>query len=272
VPGLVRTFTQSHHTPEKFVAMSQALAKHLFEIQHGAISPGLLSVLDVAIDGQRGLTMMKLEREEGARLELTQRSGKTTFDMSVLDNLVLTDGTRLFKTALFIRTGDGDDDFVAAACDTQLNVVSSDDMAKFWLRFLGCTFAIEPRVATQRFYDSTLSFINENVTNPIHKNDLYEHLHSQLKASKKTFSPLGFIEDYVPTEYHTSLREHLTAARVPFTSFTKDLSDISAGLRRLAYHTKRGALVSVPAEAEELVDIAKDRITVKDTLLRVGTK
>ncbi len=272
VPGLVRSFTQLQHTAEQFVAMSQALAKHLFELQHGAISPGLLSVMDVAVDGQRGLTMMKLEREEGARLELTQRSGKTTFDMSVLDNLVLTDGTRLFKTVLFLRTGDGDDDFLASACDTQLNVVSSDDMAKFWLRFLGCTFAIEPRVATQRFYDSTLRFINENVTNPIHKNDLYEHLQSQLKASKKTLSPQTFIEDCVPSEYHKSFREHLTSNKVPLTSFTKDLSDINSRLRRLAYHTTHGALVSVPVEVEELVDVAKDRITVRDTLARVGTK
>jgi len=187
VPGQVREFTKPHHGANQFVAMSQRLAKYLFELQHGAISSGLLCVVDVAAGGRAGLILMKLEREEGARLELTQKLGKKAFAMSVLDNLVLTDGTRLFKTAIFLRTGTGDDDFSAAVCENQLRVSASEDIARFWMRFLGCAFVVEPRVMTQRCYDSALGFINEEVTDPVQKNDLYEHLHSQMKAEKKHF-------------------------------------------------------------------------------------
>jgi hypothetical protein len=216
---------------------------------------------------------MKLEREEGARLELTEDdSGKKSFAMSVLDNLVLTEGTRLFKTAMFLRTGDGDDDFRSTACDSQLHVTASDDIARFWLRFLGCTFTVEPRVATQRFFDSTLRFINETVTDPVSKNDLYEHLQSQLKADRRTFSPRAFIEEYVPDEYREAFRERLQSDRVAMASFTKDLSDIQGRLRHLAYITARGARVSVPAENAEIVDVNETQIIVNDALLSVDHK
>lgn len=252
--------------------MSRNVASHLFEHQHGGISSGLLCAIDVAAGGLAGLVLMKLEREEGARLELTELKGKKAFAMSVLDNLVLTDGTRLFKTAMFLRTGAGDDDFRTAVCDTQLNVSASEDMARFWMRFLGCTFTVEPRVMTQRFYDSALSFINDEVTDPVQKNDLYEHLHSQIKAEKKTFSPKAFIEEYVPEEYQEPFRDHLMSDKVPLTNFAKDLEDIHSRLRHRAYLTTHGVKVDVPAESADVVDVQSDQIVVNDTLLHVDRR
>lgn len=272
VPNQIRDFTKGHHDAAKFVSMSQQLAEYLFEEQNGAISPGLLCVIDVAAQGWPGLVLMKLEREEGARLELTEKFGKRTFAMSVLDNLVLTDGTRLFKSAMFLRLGKGEDEFIASACDTQLNVVSSDDMAKFWLRYLGCTFTIEPRIATQRFYEVGVRFINEFVSDAVHKNDLYEHLQSQLKSEKKTFSPRNFIEEYVRSDYRQPFQSFLESNNVSLASFTKDISDIDPRLRRQAYHTSRGATISVPTEAADVVEVGKDQITVNDTLVHVGHK
>jgi len=273
VPGEVRHFTKQHRPPDQFVAMSQKLANYLFEQQHGGISSGLLCAIDVVASGLSGLVLMKLEREEGARLELTENvSGKKTFAMSVLDNLVLTEGTRLFKTAMFLRAGNEDNDFRSTACDSQLHVTASDDIARFWLRFLGCTFTVEPRVATQRFFDSSLRFINEAVTDPVHKNDIYDHLQSQLKAERKTFSPRAFIEEYVLEDYRQAFLEHLESDRVPMASFTKDLSDIRGRLRHLAYITARGARVSVPAENAEIVNVTAEQIIVNDALLSVDHK
>lgn len=272
VPSQVRLSTKRHCTAKRFVAMSQKFAKYLFEQQHGAMSPGLLCVLDAATGGRPCVILMKLEREVGAQVELIKRGGKKTFAMSVLDNLVLTDGTRLFKSAMFLREGSGDDDFSATLCDDQLNVTSSDDIARFWVRFLGCTFVVEPRVATERFYESTLRFINEVITDPIQKNDLYEHLHSQLKSARKIFSPRSFIEEHVPSDFHKSFREHLKSEGVSLASFAKDLSDIETRLRRCAYRTTQGGLVSMPADKAELVEIKEKQIIVNDTLLAVDRK
>jgi hypothetical protein len=189
VPGYIRSFTEDKKGRAAFVELTQGMARYLFEQHHGGISPGLLCAIDVTASGVSGIVLMKLEREEGAQLKLTQHKGRRAFDMSVLDNLVLTDGTRLFKSAMFLRTGIGENSFRSIVCDSQLNVTSSNEMARFWLRFLGCKTKVAPRVATQRFFDSSLQFINDVVTDAVVKNDIYEHLHSQIKSAAKTFSP-----------------------------------------------------------------------------------
>jgi hypothetical protein len=177
----------------------------------------------------------------------------------------------LFKSALFIRTGKDADAFRSGVCDSQSNVTSSDEMARFWLRFLGCALTLEPRVATQRFYDTTLEFINDVVTDPVEKDTLYEHLQSQLKAPQKTLSPKSFIQNYVPNEYQIDLTGHLNSSNA-LATFKKDVSDIRSRLQTSAYLTAHGVRVSVPAETSQMVDVSKDQIIVNDSLVRVDRK
>ncbi len=159
VPKQARLLTAGAFNRKRFIDGSRELANYLFEQHTKATSPGLLCVMDAASASNSAIVLMKLERERGAQLELSGKEGEKTFSMSVLNDLVLTDGTRLFKSAMFIRTGTGDDDFKSQACEGQYHVFSADDLAKFWMRFLGCGFVVEPRVATQRFFESTLDFI-----------------------------------------------------------------------------------------------------------------
>jgi len=269
VPVEVRKITQKY-TTKSFIESSQLLANYLFEQQGGSISPGLLCVVDVAVAGLAATILMKLEREEGAQLELHSKDGKKTFAMSVFDNLVLTDGTRLFKSAMFLRTGNGDNDFRVTACDSQLSVTSSSDLAKFWLKFLGCMFLIEPRVATQRFYDSAVRFVNDVITDPVEKSEIYDALLADIKSNKKNFSPKQFIEEYVPDEYQKPFKEHLQIQNISLTAFEKDVSDIKHRLRRRAYLTASGAVISVPEEAVDLVEIKPQQVIVNDTVTKVS--
>jgi hypothetical protein len=269
VPKQVRQLTKSSHHSEKFIEASRELANYLFEQHTGATSPGLLCVIDAAASGKSCLILMKLERERGAQLELSGELGQRTFEMSVLNDLVLTDGTRLFKSAMFIRSGDGDDDFRSSACDDQYNVLSADDLAKFWMKFLGCGFVVEPRVATQRFFDSTVSFINETVTEPTVKSDIYDHLQSQMKSKAKQFSPTTFIQEFVPQEYRKLFREHLETNNVPITAFRKDVEDITSSLQRRAFRTTKGGMISVPADIADIIEIRPNDILVKDTVAKV---
>jgi 37-kD nucleoid-associated bacterial protein len=271
VPAFVREFTEGASRVD-FVEVTQQIALQLFDRQHGGISPGLLCAIDVTSNSLRGLVLMKLEREEGAQIELKQHGGKKAFDMSVLDNLVLTQGTRLFKSAYFLRTGKGDDSFKSLSCDSQHGVTDSSDMSQFWLRFLGVKTKVAPRVATQQFYDSALQFFNDYVTDPVVKNDLYEHLQSQMKSEKRSFEPLVFVREFVPRDYQQTFKEHLESQSIATSSFTKDLSDISTRIKQKAYLTARGARVSVPAENSEIVDVEPDRIIVNDELLKVDRK
>ena len=76
--------------------------------------------------------------------------------MSVLNNLVLTDGTRLFKCAMFVRNADGEID--ALASDDQRSQGYGDMMAAFWRRFLGADYVQVPKIVTKQFFEATMSF------------------------------------------------------------------------------------------------------------------
>lgn len=267
VPTQARLLTAAgHFNRKRFIDGSRELANYLFEQHTKATSFGLLCVIDAASAGNSAIVLMKLERERGAQLALSGEEGEKTFSMSVLNDLVLTDGTRLFKSAMFIRTGTGDDDFKAQACEGQHNVFSADDLAKFWMRFLGCGFVVEPRVATQRFFESTLDFISNTVTEPTVKASIYEHLQSQMKANTRTFAPQTFIQEYVPEEYQQPYRDHLETPNISLAQFRKDVSDIKTSLERRLYKTKKGGMVSVPADGEDFLEIRPEDILVKDTV------
>lgn len=269
VPGEIRMLTRDSKGLAKFVDSSRKLVMELFSKQIGSVSPGLLCVIDVAIGSYPGIVLMKLERHEGAQLKLSKAGNKQTFSMAVLDDLVLTDGTRLFKSALFLRTGKTDDDFSNVVCDNQNPITSSADLAQFWMTFLGCAPTTDPRVSTQKFSDASMSFINSNLTDAIAKSDLYDALHSEMKSNDTNFTPKSFIDHNVPVEYRKQFREHLAESSIPLTSFKKDLSDINNRLRRRVYQTRSGAFVSVPESQVEVVVVEEDSITIRDSVSSV---
>jgi 37-kD nucleoid-associated bacterial protein len=269
VPDEVRAYTKAEELPDTFVEMSKRVAIFLFDQHNGATSRGLLCVADVSVGNRRGLALLKLEREEGAELTPRLQGGKRVFDMSVLDNLILTEGTRLFKTGLFIRTGPGDDDFEAAACDSQWNVTTSGDVARFWIRFLGCSFTEEPRVSTQKWFEATVRFANESVTDPVIKNDLYEHLYSELKSNRTTIAPRKFIEDCIPTRYRQIYADFLKETGIALHAFSKDTADIKNRLRRRSFHTSKGVSVTVPEEEARIVEIGREKIVVHDEVTTI---
>ncbi len=270
VPKVVREYTKKEHHETAFVEATQALANHLFQVQHGAVSPGLLCVIEFAADGKHGLILMKLEREAGAQLKIDKSNNKTRFSMEVLDDLVLTDGTRLFKTAAFLRTGTGDDDFLLTACDSQHRVTDSSEMARFWIKYLGCVLKEEPRVATSKFYNASIEFINAVVTDPILRTHLYDGLHAELRSNKKTFVPKTFIDEYVPQEVRGDYREFLSENHISLTTFEKDVLDIRNKLRRKTFLSEQGVTVSAPEASENLVEVTEENIVVQDRLRKVG--
>ena len=269
VPNSITQLTKDQKSLSSFVEASQKLAVELFGKQNGAVSPGLLCMIEVVVDSQIGIVLMKLERHEGAQLKLSKSGNKQTFSMSVLDDLVLTDGTRLFKSALFLRTGRGEDEFTSVVCDSQVSTMTSDGLAKFLMDFLGCTFADDPRLSTQKFFDTSVRFINQQVADPVAKSDLYDALQAELKSNKTNFTPRSFIDNHIPEEYRRDYREYLSEQKIPLTAFRKDLHDINNRLRRRVYVTKSGAVVSVPESHVEVVEVSEESIVVRDSVSSV---
>jgi hypothetical protein len=181
IPNLIAESTGRRLAAARFVEISQSMAIALLEHQPGSASPGLLAVMSCVVGGRSGVALMKLEREEGAQLKMSDRGGKKTFEMDVLGDLVLTDGTKLFKSALFARAGDN---IGAIACDGQRSYAWTEELAQFWIRFLGCKLREAARITTKKFFEATLDYINTAVSDPELKNDLYDSAVSEMKSQK----------------------------------------------------------------------------------------
>jgi hypothetical protein len=246
------------------------MASALLEHQPGSASPGLLAVVSCVVGGQHGVALLKLEREEGAQLKLSDHDGKKTFEMDVLADLVLTDGTKLFKAALFARTGPADGDIAVLACDGQRSYTWTDELAQFWIRFLGCKLREAPRITTKKFFDATLEYINNFVADAEIKNDLYDNIVSEMKSQKTTFAPKKFIEDYIPEDHRDAFRQHLEERHVTTKQFHVDITEIKSHLKRRSLQTSTGVRITVPAEANEVVDVQANHIVISDTVVSVG--
>ena len=83
------------------------------------------------------------------------------------------------------------------------------------------------------------------------------------------FAPQIFIQEYVPEEYQEPYREYLQTAKIPLAQFRKDLSDIQHSLEHKLYKTKKGGVISVPADVEDFIEIRAEDILVKDTVAKV---
>jgi hypothetical protein len=270
IPKLVETATGHALTAMAFVIASQSMATALLEHQPGSASPGLLAVVSCAVGGRPAIALLKLEREEGAQLKLSDHGGKKTFEMDILGDLVLTDGTKLFKSALFARTAGSDHEYGIIACDGQRSYIWTDELAQFWSRFLGCKLREAARVTTKKFFDATIQYINTAITEPELKNDLYDSIISEMKSQKKTLSPKSFIEDYVPDAHRDAFREHLVAQHITMKQFPVDITEIKSHLKRRSLQTSAGVRITVPPEAEEVVDVQANHIVIADTVTSVG--
>lgn len=268
IPASVSDLTEKDHHAKTFVEKSQTFAKYLAEQQVGNISSGLLCVIDAVTRGHAAVAILKLERERGANIELEGKQGHRRFAMSVLESLVFTEGTRLFKSAVFIRVSKGQ--FRSAVCDSQRPVTTSTEVAHFWLRFLGCRFAEHPRITTQKWFEASLRYINECVTDPVAKNDITEALHAELKSQRQTISPRVFLENYLSDEYREGYIAFLQQNKIPLQNFEKDLSDIENKLRRYSFRTTEGVTLTAPAEKKQLITVEADQIVVRDQLESVS--
>jgi hypothetical protein len=244
-----------------FVERSQMYATHLFSLQTSSMSAGLLCVVACTVNRRRAIGLMKVEREEGAQLELSGPAGRQTFTFEMLDNLVFTRNTKLYKAALFAKIGPDPNSIASAASDDQLG-----SMAKYWLNFIGCDKVREARVDTESFFQTVVRVVNhaKNLS-PTEKHDTYEALLAELRARRGAVNVTRFVSENIPQQLHDELRRGLRVAGIP-TTFDKDTADIQTAMKRKVLYTERHIKVVVPAEHDRLVAVGDNRVTINDAL------
>lgn len=262
VKGLVEAFF-INPTTENFINTSQEVARSLFTVQKGSVSPGLLCMLDCRLGEHPAVAIVKLENETGSRLFEVREQGHHHFQMQVLKDLFLTEGTRVFKSALF-KMGSAETPMRILVCDDQRGNVRDYELARFFLeQFLGCKRIESGQLLTKRFYNSTVEFLNTKVTNPVERNDLYDDLTSQLRRQKRRFDVMEFARDFVPKPLKDPFVEFMRSQNLP-DAFDRDTSEINKFIYRKQIRTEHNIHIKIPEDARELVHVEKTRIIIND--------
>jgi hypothetical protein len=249
VPKHVRTCLQGADPPT-FVDVSQNMAKHLYTVQTGSNPAGLLALISGGIDATDAVAILKIEREEGARLDQDEVEGKKTFNILHFRDLILTENTRLFKIALFIGS---EDELDAGACDFQRGYTPIKEVADFFLRrFLGCRLAQDPEVQTKRYYDASVEFFNTRLKDqPLELAKCYNHLVSELSSQQGKINPKRFAQDYIAPTLRAAYLEHLAQRGAPAASFELKTALISQRLKKNLYEFACGIKLITPREGAE---------------------
>jgi hypothetical protein len=243
VPGVL---TELLAVSPDLVELSKKIATHLFESQDGTNSGGLLTVVRCSLNGGPSAAVLKLEKEEGVRLKRLLVDGKTSLDVDHIKELILSQKTRFFKIGLFSRDPD-DDDVTGRILDDQRP--SAPGVAQFFLSFLGCRYLDDPQLSTRAFFQAAQNYVNDEVTSPVQKVNVLNHLVSELQNNSAMVNVRKFARTYLPTKLRAPFETHMKANGVDNTVFQKDVALIDKQLTKLAYKFDHGVSIVGPADA-----------------------
>lgn len=250
VPDLLTNYFK---TQTKFVALSQSLATRLYEAQSRRNNAGLLIVIRGQIDEaktpRKALAVLKLEKESGIRAKQSSLLGKKTFVIEHLRDLMLTQNTKVFKAGLFHETED--DPICSHVSDNQLGFQASNEIALFFLKYLGCKSKQEAQIVTKHFFHAAEAFINTAVQDPKLQARYHNALLSELQSQKRLITPIGFAQEHLLTEDRSKFLSSLSEQDVSPTAFLKDLSLVKGQIGETELILKSGISISGPPEVFE---------------------
>ncbi len=275
VPGLVTDWLQGPSAD--LVAMSKQIGEHLHRSQPGASPPGLVTVIDCPLSADPAIAVLKLERDEGVRLQQLKVDGQPTFSIERIPDLMLTQRTKVFKLAIFTRGSDGV--VRGLVVDHQRGYFEKAEVATYFLRdFLGCALQQEPSVVTKHFSDAAQEYFNDQIPDPELRSQLMLHLVSEMLRATPTLSPRKFAEDYIPLSNRQAFLDHLKTSSVSDTPFPKDISQMKRHLSRVAYEFASGITILGSQEVLEermklsMTDNGSTKVEIEDQLKQIRTR
>ena len=276
VPSLLSDYLLGYNTD--FILLSRQIADHLYFSQTAVNSPGLLCLAEVEISAVPGIVILKLDKEAAVQIEQVMLNGSFTYDLQHVQNLILTQRTRVFKAGIFVLPPGSTDllSIQGVVSDNQRGYAPTTEVADFFLtRFLGCRLVDSPEVTTKKFFNATEEFISSYVPDPELKARYETALLAELNNEDRTVSPMAFAERHLRLEDRQLFRECLTENEVDFRPFDKDSELIKTRLRRVSVDFESGVGVLVPPDAfDEQVavsnmDDGRTRMEILDRLKKI---
>ena len=263
---------------QQLVAASQRVAEHLDSVQTGRNSAGLLTIVLGEIDGERCVSVLKLEREQGLRFHIgTDDQGHRVVDLELLRELTLTDKTKVFKTSIFAIGSAGDAETMQGrVADDQRGREDGVGVAVFYLStFLGCQLKESPEKATLDFVRATETFFNDHVVNAEKRGRYQVALLAQMQDNSRDVRPRTFAETHLDSEDRAPFTAAIREAGInPTVAFQKDVSLIKVKGFRMVFDSGM-VLVGSSDDLKDRVAIRPDDadqpgVEIKDAVKKLG--
>lgn len=236
VPEILKKLLTEDYDSTTFIKLSKNLANHLNNIQSAINSAGFILVFYGFNDDKKVVGILKLEKEEGAQLNQSQRDGKKTFEITSINNLILSKNTKLFKIAVYSK--ESDNSYIGSICDNQLN--KKGDVADFFLRiFLGCKLKADYAIETKNFYKYSINFIKTNITDPLIQNEYKLALQTYLLNNQRNIELKRFASTYLHVKHRKNYENYLLEKGIP-TSIIKDKKYIEKEVKKHLYKFENG--------------------------------
>jgi hypothetical protein len=237
----------------------------------GGVSPaGLMFILLGEVDDKVPIVaVLKLEKETGIRAQPTQQGNRRYFAIQQLRDLMLTTHTRVFKTALFSARKSG---LKIHASDTQQGFNVRKGVADFFLEFLGCTMAQDPRVVTQTYYNTVEKFINKVVKDPALKAQYQVALFADIQSNRGSISPGNFARAHLEEDDRKKFIDFLRHEEAPHADFRKDTELLDPVIKKMQLQFKSGiTVIAAPEQFQEHVEVksidgGRTRVKIEDVL------
>lgn len=232
ISSVPRYIKEILYQDEVFVEHSKLITERLFQIQAGTNSAGIILIIKGTLEQKPICIVMKLERDSGAQLRLNENT--RTYNIEEVHDLMLTQKTKIFKIALFFDRTSFEIDYDGMLMDCQCNLKTKKEAKTFFMEdFLGCIAYDDPKIATQKFYNLTKSFIG-TIDDAIIRAKYTQDLNSYLQRNQQTISPRQFAEEYfTDTAHKNSYQRFLIEKKFNFGAFMKENSLINNAIKKI---------------------------------------
>lgn len=257
VPALIdRMIVQDEET---FAVSSYDLAKKLADAQHSKGIPGGIVVVFTGKHGpnqKKIFGIIKAEVHSGYEKIVDDETGRIS--LKFVEEVLLTPGTRLYKTAGFYEkaecpeaVSDLNDKWAVMVSDHQINKADGKFAAQyFYSSFLGLCYPQTSARTTKTFYESSKKFIITLDVPPEKKSDLLNALNTYLKVEESSIvSASEFASRYFNENIQDQFCAYMEEQGIPTTAFTKDAELIKNSLKVRKVKFRSKVNITGPQEA-----------------------
>lgn len=248
----IRDYLHADEADRDLVATSRHLAEQLYASQPGISPAGVVLVAEMEYAGSHTLLFAKLDREAGMRSAfVTTDDGQLRVDIDFLQDLFVTDGTKVFKIGVFsLDDIKKDSSLVGTVVDEQSR---GHDIARYFMStFLGCGFSQRPAEQTESFMRGTEDFINSvKVPDAETKARYTTALLGALQSQAKDISVVKFATDYLDPTDRDAFVATMQERGLSQGLIRKDLSLVESRLKRVQIETEHDVFIMAPPKRLE---------------------